>query len=255
MLQFYEELRRSRNCGLTGRKVVERRIFPKIATLGVLSLFLSSCDLFAPLTDESYRFRMIVEVETPDGLRAGSSVYEVTAGNRTALLPDMADRHKNLRGEAVTVDLPGGRMLFALLETPNWQRDDLTEMSMDALDPAYNNDWVQSAERISDSGRGISPAEVEPENYPYLVTFRNLNDPQSVERINPANLAERFGDGVRLNRIWVELTEDAVTTEIDRKLNWLSTHQGTLVPSDGLHPQNPEMDFTSKAFIRGKEYE
>jgi hypothetical protein len=191
--------------------------------LGALlaALLLSACDLFTPLTDESYRFRMTVEIETPEGLRTGSSVYEVTAGNRTAILPDMADRHKSLRGEALTVDLPDGRTLFALLETPNWQRDDLTEMSMDALDPAYNNDWVESAERISDGSGVVSPAEVTPENYPYLVTFRNPQEPETVQRIDPANLTKSFGEGVRLTRIWVELVDDPVTTGIGTRLRWL----------------------------------
>ena len=192
--------------------------------LGALlaALLLSACDLFAPLTDESYRFRMTVEVDTPEGLRTGSSVYEATAGNRTAILPDMADRHKGLRGEAVAVDLPGGRTLFALLETPNWKRDDLTEMSMDALDPVYNNDWVESAERISDGSGVVSPAEVKPENYPYFVTFRNPQVPETVQRVDPANLTKTFGDGVRLTRIWVELVDDPVTTGIGTRLRWLN---------------------------------
>ena len=214
------------------------------------ALLLSACDLFAPLTDESYRFRMTVEVETPQGLRTGSSVYEVTAGNRTAILPDMADRHKSLRGEAVAVDLSDGQTLFALLETPNWKRDDLTQMSMDALDPAYNNDWVESAERISDVSGVVSPAEVKPENYPYFVTFQNPQVSETVQPVDPANLTKSFGEGVRLTRIWVELVDDPVTTGLEQRLEWLPTHLGTLVPSTSLHPDSPEKDMTTRAFIR-----
>ena len=185
------------------------------------AVLLSGCDLFAPLTDESYRFRMTVEVETPDGLRTGSSVYEVTAGNRDGILPDAADRSKSLRGEAVAVDLPGGRTLFALLRTPNWRRDDLAEMSMAALDPTYDGDWVESADRIS-SGEGImSPAEVEPEDYPILVTFSDLNDPTSMQLVDTADLAESFGEGFRLESIAVEVTSDRVTKGIARRIPWL----------------------------------
>ncbi len=221
MLQFYEKLRRSRNCGPARRKVVERRVFPKFATLGVLSLFLPSCDLFAPLTDESYRFRMTVEVETPDGLRAGSSVYEVTAGNRTALLPDMADRNKSLRGEAVAVDLPNDRMLFALLKTDNAFRSDLAHISMAALDPAYNNDWIESADRISSMEGTLSSAEVPLEDYPIFITFQNSQNPSSVRRVNARDMTEVFGEDFRLKRIVVQVTEDPVTTGIETKLPWL----------------------------------
>ena len=191
--------------------------------LGALlaALLLSACDLFAPLTDESYRFRMTVEVDTPEGLRTGAAVYEVTAGNRTALLPDMADRHKSLRGEAVAVDLPGGRTLFALLKTDNAFRTDLGHISMAALDPAYNNDWVESADRISSGDGIVSPAEVEPEDYPILVTFGDMRNPSTVQRVDAADLAKAFGDGVNLTRVMVETTRDPITTGIGRRLKWL----------------------------------
>ena len=172
------------------------------------ALLLSACDLFAPLTDESYRFRMTVEVETPEGLRTGSSVYEVTAGNRTAILPEMADRHKGLRGEAVAVDLPGGHTLFALLKTDNAFRSDLAHVSMAALDPAYNNDWVESADRIASGDWIVSPAEVEPEDYPILVTFGDIENPATVYEYLREN---EFGSQVMPN---VEV-KGLFSTELD----------------------------------------
>lgn len=215
------------------------------------ALLLSACDLLTPLTDESYRFRMTVEVDTPEGLRTGSSVYEVTAGNRTAILPDMADRDKSLRGEAVAVDLPDGRTLFALLKTPNWRRDDLVGMSMDALDPVYNNDWVESAERISDGDGIVSPAEVHPEVYPYLVTFRNPQVPETVQRVDPANLAKSFGEGVRLERVWVEVTDDPVTTGIERRLPWLHQIRAITSKAKQFPKDIPVGDF-SGLFQKGR---
>lgn len=190
------------------------------------ALLLSACDLFAPLTDESYRFRMTVEVDTPEGLRTGSSVYEVTAGNRTALLPDMAQRHKSLRGEAVAVDLPGGRTLFALLETDNAFRTDLGHISMAALDPTYNNDWVESADRISSGDGIVSPAEVKPEDYPILVTFGDASDAATVRLVEPSDFSELFGDGFSLRRITVARTEDKMIPTIVNRLSELGIEEG-----------------------------
>lgn len=189
--------------------------------LGGFSVLLGGCGL---LGGNSYRFRMTVEVDTPQGLRTGSSVYEVRARNLVGLTPEMADRQRSLKGEAVAVDLPGGKTLFALLKTVNSQRDDLTLMSMAALDPAFRNDWVECAQRIA-WGYGIrSPAEVPQSDYPLLVTFHDTTDPKSVERVEPTSLAATLGPGYALRRITVEVTDKAVTTGIVKRLGWLGEY-------------------------------
>ena len=211
---------------------------------GAATAMLTGCGMIG---GESYRFRMTVEVETPEGLRTGSSVYEVTAQNHVKLLPDMRGRSRDVRGEAVAVDLPGGRTMFALLKTLNRSGDDnLAYLSMATMDPAYKNDWVESAARIS-SGDGIrSPAEVAPSrkyddyengqpvrtevpNYAMLVTFTDIADPSSVKLVDPADLAASFGPGVKLKRITVEITDDPVTNGIEKRLGWLPSHYNKLL--------------------------
>ena len=61
----------------------------------------------------SYRFKMTVEVETPHGLKTGSSVYEVQAYKTTDLATGGGSSDSDLRGEALALDLPGGKTLFA----------------------------------------------------------------------------------------------------------------------------------------------
>jgi hypothetical protein len=167
-----------------------------------------------------YRFKLTVEVETPQGLRSGYSVYEVTAQKHAKFLPEARARSRDVRGEAVAVDLPGGKTLFALLKTMNQSGDDnLAYLSMATLDPAYQNDWVESAQRIA-MGVGLtSPAEVLPENYPMLVTFRDLTDPASLELVDPKNLTATFGPGVRLRRLTAEVIEVPMTTGIEKRLD------------------------------------
>jgi len=202
-----------------------------MARRGVLGLLaggavalLSACN---PFGGNGYRFRMTVEVETPEGLKTGSSVYEVRAEKDIKLSPDMGNAHTSIRGEAIAVDLPGGKTLFALLKTvAGAGRDDLPYMSMKTFDPAYNNKSVESAQRIS-SGNGIrSPADVAEGDYPMLVTFTDIDDPKSVQRVDPANLAASFGPGIRLKRITVEVTDDDVTTGIEKRLRWLEKLRG-----------------------------
>ena len=92
---------------------------------GVFGLFaaalaLDGCSKILP---NEYRFRMTVEVQTPQGLKTGSSVYEVSARKHVALTSEEAERSAGVRGEALVVDLPGGP-LFVLLKTPQGSAHD-----------------------------------------------------------------------------------------------------------------------------------
>src|SRR5690606_12946635 len=51
--------------------------------------------------------------------------------------------------------------------------------------------------------RGRFPGEC-----PYLVRFRDISDPRTVEAVDPENLAVTYGPGVRLRRATIELTDD-----------------------------------------------
>lgn len=69
------------------------------------------------LGGNSYRFRMTVEVETPRGIKTGSSVMKVTAYKSFRLTSEEKAGGGGLTGEAVVVDLLGGP-LFVTLKMP-----------------------------------------------------------------------------------------------------------------------------------------
>jgi hypothetical protein len=72
---------------------------------------LAGCgSLFPP----SYRFRLTVEVDTSQGVRSGSSVLEVTSQLQNLPGKGIVPL-TSLTGEAVALDLPGGKTLFALI--------------------------------------------------------------------------------------------------------------------------------------------
>lgn len=62
------------------------------------------------------------------------------------------------------------------------------------------------------------------DNYPYLVTFKDIADPTSVVRVDPDDLAASFGAGYRLKAITVQVTDEPVTVGIVKKLGWLGKH-------------------------------
>jgi hypothetical protein len=92
------------------RQAIRRWVVGIGLAAGMLTL--GGCDLFYP--SETIRYRMTVDVSTPEGLRSGSSVLESTITGGTPI-GDASGIQFDLRGEAVAVPLPNGKVLFALL--------------------------------------------------------------------------------------------------------------------------------------------
>lgn len=207
-----------------------------LATL--TALLLSAC-AFADDGAPDYRYRLTVEVETPQGLATGSSVIEVEQSMGSTAMSGFGQRiSRRVRGEAVAVDLPDGRTLYALLRSEN--NIDWASYVMQMLAPDIEGEaWEEVFDNVLLlEGRGpitlprTWPAQGHLEErtaYPMLVTFRDLADPTSVEEVDPDDLAATFGEGVRLKRITAELTEDAVTQGIEERLRWLPGTYSTML--------------------------
>ena len=210
-------------------RVARRGVLGLLATVGGV-LAVGACGL---LGGDRYRFRMTVAVDTPEGLRTGSSVYEVTAGRTGGILPEEAKRDWAVRGQAVAVDLPGGRTLFALLKT-HAHFDDMMGLSMATLHPDFGGTGYDVVGVAKELARGAwpGPAEVAPEDYPMLVTFAEEDEPASVALVQPGNLSATFGRGVRLRGITVELTDDPVRRGIKERLGWLPNYYDKQLSGD-----------------------
>ena len=221
-----------------------------------------------------YRYRLTVEVETPEGLKTGSSVIEVktsVAGRNSIPTPGVVSRRA--RGEAVTVDLGARGEIFALLrsdENSDWASGVMFGFAPDKIPrPLDENGKFDSSAHFKARFMAMlehrDPIEL-PERFPtrsniegglarpMLVRFGDLTDPTTVERVDPDDLAADFGPGVRLRRITVQFTDDPVTTGIVERLSWLSYQRGSLIPIPRGTPIG-EMpigsDITEGDFYRG----
>lgn len=171
--------------------------------------------------DPKVRYRVTVTVDTPQGARSGSSVWSWTLKKPTVAL--VSAYNGEVQGEAVAVDLPGGRTLFAILRGMDGDSG-MAELMPERLfgdigRSARGEPTRHSPDRVADlrdiAGRTGETVTLDcarhPDWCPMLLTFANPADPASIRRVEPTNLAAAFGSGTALRGITVELTDNAVT--------------------------------------------
>lgn len=183
------------------------RFLPVLA-VAMLSVALAGCG-------NSYEWnqKVTVTIETPQGERSGSSVMHVEwSGGVPFIVGDASGGGYKLRGEAPAVDLGGGRYLFTLLP---------------GIESLPFEIFAGGRGGMADARRSITGAvgrqDVPARLYPMLVTFANVNDPTSVRRVDPADLAAAFGPGYALKAITLEITKEPVTAgRVENLFSWLS---------------------------------
>jgi hypothetical protein len=193
--------------------------FLRLAAVVLIGVCLAGCG-----KSESYRYKLTLAVNTPDGIKRGSSVVEVQFWDVS--IPARGTMHK-LRGQALYLDLgSGARPLIALLTSQ--------------LHPKYGNDlrWSRDAgpggkllsdgpilpdmrDYVAQLARARGPHKITPSDLADLVTFADVNDPATVIEVDPNNIETTLGAGVSWNEITLEGTDEPVTTGIEAKLPWL----------------------------------
>lgn len=220
------------------------------ALLAAGALMLSACgdDRFP-----DYRYKMTVEVDTPDGVKRYSSVREIKQEEIATALASSGRRVKTtLRGEAVVMDLPGRNTpVFALLSRPD-NADYAKGVAPNALRAGMAADTgpgdyldrmareqqamvaVEGPRELSRfrERRGEPPAD----QWPMFVAFDDPADPKTVREVSPESI------GVR--RILVEITDEDVTTGIGGRLPWLGDY-----PEPSLNPAHGPRDYSLPATL------
>lgn len=185
---------------------------------------------------ERLRYKMTIEVETAEGMRTGFAVRETVTPSPLPIPMLGEDRGStSVHGEAVVVDLPGGRQLFALLKRANGSVDHAGR-DMLAIFREHEADAKDGVIELWPAMPQTSAPRVN-NPLPLLVRFNNLADPKSVEQVDP----EVFG----VRRVTVETISDAVTEGIGKWLGWLPSQHGSFVRRLSVtDPTNPPIAAT-----------
>jgi len=171
-----------------------------------------------------HKYRLTVEVETPEGVKSASGIL--------AVQPDRGysrSGHTRTLGDAVLLDLGGGKNLIALLAHVD-KTVELDGMNYLAL-RAYN----AAGRKVSfnDISRMTGPVPVQGALIPVLVTFVDPGNPATARAVPPDEAEAALGKGFHLHGISAEVVPNGlwpldfggpfgqpVTRGIEAKLPW-----------------------------------
>ena len=87
--------------------------------------------------------------------------------------------------------------------------------------------------------------------WPAFATFVDLNAAQSVRVVEPARMAEFFGQGVSIRSVSLEITGEPVTGgTVQSHLPWIGNIKGVLIPA----PPKSDGDYSPEERIRGLNF-
>ena len=194
------------------------------------------------------RHKLTLEAEAGGETHSASSVVEngVRGVIQFSLSPTIGIGQQ---GEALYLDLgPKCRPLIALLgrravnteqkpATYNYRAGNFERIAAlyGAAAPQWRKgkfyEWIDGWDAFA----GLRGAkDITPANLPDLVTFADINDPKTVMEVDAANPGAALNCDFKWKRITIEVTDEPVTTGIEKKLAWLEGLHGSIGKDLGL---------------------
>ncbi len=173
-------------------------------------MLLGGCGLFN--SHAAYRFRMTVEAQTPQGVVRGETVSEVRAEkNNTKILAEERAGGSAVFGEAIVLEMANGP-IFVLMKVPP-KRESLQRVVTQAFKPGTPlggvANFFPAVQSLGAWFSGSVKAELPRRDWPIMVRFRDLNDPKSIEQVDP--------DAIGVKHIQIETTSDDISTGIAKR--------------------------------------
>jgi hypothetical protein len=196
----------------------------------------------------TFRYKLTAEVNTPEGVKTGSSVIEVSYSSSNPIPNPGRWRIDTLTGEAVYIDLGNGKNIFITLGVNESSRPlkgwvlPFPQRSLDEpfdyskMNGALNALWLpikifelgRTPGNESDMSRklsrhyGFGAISVPVENLPTVVSFKKLADKNSVKVVDVSDLNAALGENYSFKSVQIELTAENPTRNMREILPWLS---------------------------------
>jgi hypothetical protein len=175
-----------------------------------------------------YKYRLTVEVETPQGATSASGVMSVHPNRGYGGTGSGGTRTK---GDAVFVDLGDKRNLVMLL------LHDASKANTDGMNYLPITAFAGTGRRVSfrEVSQQRAPVPVPGDAIPLMISFTDPADPGTARLVRPDDLSAIFGEGFRLRGVTLSVVPagwwpldfggalgEPVTRGIERKLPWLA---------------------------------
>jgi hypothetical protein len=186
-----------------------------------------------------HKYRLTVEVETPEGVKSGSGILAIT--------PDRGYSRRgntSASGEAIFVDLGSGKNLVALLAHIDKSAD------LDAVNYVAMRAYTAAAGKrvnFNDMSKMTGAVPVKGALIPVLVTFGDPANPGTARNVPPDDSESALGKGYRLRGVTAEAVPNGfwpidfggplgepVTRGNLAKLPWLNQPDGSAAAAMAL---------------------
>ncbi|NRG19067.1 hypothetical protein HPQ64_15355 [Rhizobiales bacterium] len=231
----------------------DRRSLPKstrrlLIIIGLPILLVSSCKaIFIPTTEKRYRLEISVEIDGKN--YTGGAVQQLTATGGARIFRGLSQTsaHYEFYGEAVAIDLDERGTLYALMRYPP-PADKPTAFH---LAKRYYSAFVPTVcgLRVGRFGYAVfiwrirmlwNDCEVPIDEMPMLVRFANEPELDSVEQVDPKNLAATYGPSARFLGARISFTREPLSMEIEERLPWLEARKNKITVLN-YDPKNPQL--------------
>ncbi|MDP2206479.1 MAG: hypothetical protein Q8K65_09260 [Alphaproteobacteria bacterium] len=243
---------------------MKRMMFVLVGLMVAVGFSAAACAWLPGYPSAKIRYKMTVEVDTPEGIKAGFAVREISMVSRPMLLGVSNDTHVKLeKGEAVVVDLGQRGVLFATLGSAT---DSVWTLLNAFPSPCAEGAVSRCSVKYYSSLKVGEKAQLPARYYPMFVAFEDLNDPKSAKNVlemkscpDPATgipnnsrcvekdrFEEIFGQGVRLRSVTVEVTDADVETVVQRILPWLPDYYDKRLDGQRFGSSDAEYKFANR---------
>lgn len=206
---------------------------PVMSVQGQKRSSLAAYAVYSAVFSATVRYQLTLRAEVDGEPKTGSGVIEVTYSKNNDPI-SQAEFSIDVRGEAVVLDLGPRGTLFALLRAGTDSRSGPEYIVLKAFNlpggalPSPVTSGLQQVRHLS--GKRELPLK----SLPLLVRFLDVNNPKTLERVDPLHLQKSFGSGVELKRATLEIvpsgiwpfnslgvTGEPITMGVNRRLKWL----------------------------------
>ncbi len=195
---------------------------PAIFAIGISVAGLSGCGVIPRVQN----YRLTAAVEADGKIYTGTTVQQLRCRDGVTMAWAMDVGGCKILGEAVVVPIEGKGVLFIM-------------MGAASKYPVDGKIYLGSGEQmladiglVDEPGRSRNHGEWQVENnkLPYMVFFKDVQDPSCITAVDPSDMEAVMGSGVKIKSLKVKTTSSKISYGVVRSyLNWLPNDQSYLL--------------------------